>query len=84
VVDVPTPVTYKHFTGNWKGSPDGWYITPENLMDMQPLRNLPGLEDLFMVGQWTMPFTGTVMAALSGRQVIQIMCKKEGKKFKPN
>jgi phytoene dehydrogenase-like protein len=81
VVDVPTPATYKHFTGNWKGSPDGWYITPENMMKMKPIRSLPGLEGLYTVGQWTAPFTGTIIAALSGRQIIELICKKEGRKF---
>ena len=81
VIDVPTPATYMRYTCNWKGSPDGWYLTLDNINDMEPLRILPGLEGLQMVGQWTSPFTGTVIAALSGRQVIQLMCKKEGKKF---
>ena len=27
VVDVPTPATYVRYTGNWQGSPDGWYVT---------------------------------------------------------
>jgi phytoene dehydrogenase-like protein len=81
VIDVPTPVTYRKYTGNWKGSPDGWYVTPENMRVMEPLRTLPGLNGLQMAGQWTAPFTGTVIAALSGRQVIQFMCKGHGKKF---
>jgi phytoene dehydrogenase-like protein len=81
VIDVPTPATYKRYTGNWKGSPDGWYITPDNMRDNEPLRTLPGLEGLRMVGQWTAPFMGTVISALSGRQVIQLMCKEEGRKF---
>ncbi len=81
VIDVPTPATYTRYTGNWKGSPDGWYITPDNMGDDDPVRTLPGLEGLRMVGQWTAPFMGTVMSALSGRQVIQLMCKKDGRKF---
>ena len=81
VVDVPTPATYKRYTDNWQGSPDGWYVTSENFSDMNPVRNLPGLSGLYMAGQWTMPFTGTIMAALSGRQVVQLMCKKEGSRF---
>lgn len=81
VLDLPTPATYMRYTGNWKGSPDGWYLTPDNINDMEPIRTLPGLEGLHMVGQWTMPFTGTVLAAMSGRQVIQLICRKEGKKF---
>jgi phytoene dehydrogenase-like protein len=82
VIDVPTPSTYNRFTENWKSSPDGWYITADNWKENHPLRKLPGLEGLHTIGQWTAPFTGTVIAALSGRQVIQLICKDEGKKFK--
>jgi phytoene dehydrogenase-like protein len=81
VTDVPTPATYMRYTGNWKGSPDGWYLTPDNINDMEPQRTLPGLEGLYMVGQWTSTFTGTVIAAMTGRQIIQLMCRKTGKKF---
>lgn len=81
VIDVPTPATYKRYTGNWKGSPDGWYVTPDNVRDMDPIRSLPGLEGLNMVGQWTGPFMGTVISSVSGRQAIQLMCREEGKKF---
>lgn len=81
-IDVPTPATYTRYTENWKGSPDGWYVTPENFRVNDPVRRLPGLEGLQMVGQWTAPFTGTILAALSGRQAIQLMCKEEGRPFK--
>jgi phytoene dehydrogenase-like protein len=81
VIDIPTPATYRRFTGNWQGSPDGWYLTTDNFTDMEPVRNLPGLEGLHMVGQWTSPYTGTVIAALSGRQLVELMCKKEGREF---
>jgi phytoene dehydrogenase-like protein len=81
VVDVPTPLTYSRYTGNWKGSPDGWYITPDNMGKRKLLRTLPGLSDLHMVGQWTAPFTGTVIAALSGRQLIQMLCKRDKTAF---
>ena len=81
IVDVPTPYTYYRYTGNWKGSPDGWYITPENMQQNEPIRSLPGLEGLHMIGQWTAPFTGTVLAALTGRQAIQLMCKKDKSRF---
>ena len=81
VVDVPTPATYFRYTGNWQGSPDGWYITPENMMKQAMLRSLPGLFGFYMVGQWTVPFSGTVMAALSGRQLIQLLCRRSGRSF---
>jgi phytoene dehydrogenase-like protein len=84
VVDVPTPMTYVRYTGNWKGSPDGWYPTVDvmdNLIKGSMLRSLPGLSGFAMVGQWTAPFTGTSGAALSGRQVIQLLCKQDGRPF---
>jgi phytoene dehydrogenase-like protein len=84
VIDVPTPATYMRYTANWKGSPDGWYLTTDNIREMEPLRSLPGIEGLYMIGQWTSTFTGTVIAAMTGRKVIQLMCKKEGKKFVAN
>jgi phytoene dehydrogenase-like protein len=82
VVDVPTPATYVRYTGNWQGSPDGWYITPKNLMKQKPVRSLPGLKGLYTVGQWTAPYTGTVMAAVTGRQLVEVLCKKEKRVFK--
>ena len=30
MTDVATPVTFERYTGNWKGSFEGWQITPEN------------------------------------------------------
>jgi phytoene dehydrogenase-like protein len=81
VVDVPTPATYVRYTGNWQASPDGWYITPENMTKQGVLHSLPGLSGFHMVGQWTRPFSGTVMAALSGRQLIQLLCKRSGMPF---
>ena len=80
VIDVATPTTYKRYTGNWLGSPDGWYITPDN-MRANPLHRLPGLAGLWTAGQWTAPFTGTVLAALSGRQAVQLLCKQDGRRF---
>jgi len=82
VVDVPTPVTYARYTDNWQGSPDGWYLTLGNMTKRGMLRSLPGLTSLYTIGQWTAPFMGTVMSALSGRQIMQIICKREGREFK--
>jgi phytoene dehydrogenase-like protein len=81
VVDVATPMTYVRYTGNWQGSPDGWYITLDNMMDQTPARSLAGLADFYMVGQWTAPFAGTVISALSGRQLIELLCKQDKRAF---
>jgi phytoene dehydrogenase-like protein len=81
VVDVPTPATYARYTGNWRGSPDGWYRTMENATKQTPLRSLPGLSGFYTVGQWTTPYAGVTMSALSGRQLIQLLCKQSGRPF---
>jgi phytoene dehydrogenase-like protein len=82
MTDVPTPMTYVRYTGNWLGSPDGWYITVDNFIDQSMRRTLPGLKNLYMVGQWTAPYTGTVSTSLGGRQLVQILCKKNRMPFK--
>jgi phytoene dehydrogenase-like protein len=84
VVDVPTPMTYKRYTDNWKGSPDGWYMTNNNITSAEPLHRLPGLEGLYTAGHWTGPYTGTVVAALSGRQAVELLCHSEKKNFRTN
>ncbi len=81
VVDVPTPLTYVYYTGNWQGSLAGWYATPENMMKRTSLRSLPGLSGFYMVGHWIRPFAGVPFSALSGRQLIQLLCKQDGKQF---
>ncbi|MRR24542.1 NAD(P)/FAD-dependent oxidoreductase, partial [bacterium] len=34
VTDVATPLTFERYTGNWKGSFEGWLITPTNAYTM--------------------------------------------------
>ena len=53
VIDVSTPATVIRYTGNWKGSMEGWLLTPST--GFRPLpRTLPGLRQFLMVGQWVM------------------------------
>ena len=42
---------------------------------------LPGLANFYMVGQWVEPGGGLPPAAISGREVIQMICKRDGKPF---
>jgi phytoene dehydrogenase-like protein len=80
VVDVPTPVTYERYTGNWQGSPDGWCITTESMSQTIP-RRLAGLDGFLMAGQWTVPFSGVPGAVMSGMHAIQDQCRADGRKF---
>jgi phytoene dehydrogenase-like protein len=44
-------------------------------------KTLPGLDGFYMVGQWVEPGGGLPPAAQSGRNVIQVICKKDKKSF---
>lgn len=85
-VDVATPLTYERYTGNWQGSMEGWLMTTKTLDWMikgkQMSKTLPGLENFYQIGQWVEPGGGLPPAATSGRGVLQMICKKDGKAFK--
>lgn len=81
--DVATPMTFERYTGNWKGSFEGWQVTPDTWSIGKVMqRTLPGLENFYMAGHWVEPGGGVPPAAMSGRNVIQIICKKEREKFR--
>ncbi len=78
--DVATPVTFHRYTGNWQGTFEGWMITPKTY-SLRMSKTLPGLDNFYMTGQWVEPGGGVPLAAFSGRNVIQILCKREKKPF---
>ncbi|HYA85812.1 MAG TPA: NAD(P)/FAD-dependent oxidoreductase [Nitrospirota bacterium] len=80
--DVASPITFVRYTGNWKGSFEGWQVTPETWsFGRRMKKTLPGLDNFYMAGHWVEPGGGLPIAALSGRNVIQIICKENKKKF---
>lgn len=44
-------------------------------------KTLPGLKDFFMIGQWVEPGGGVPGVANSGRSVVRMICKRDGKRF---
>jgi phytoene dehydrogenase-like protein len=81
VVDVATPLTFVRYTGNWRGSYEGWQFTKKTMAaNMKP--TLPGLSNFYMAGQWIAPGGGLPGAAGSARKTIEALCKKEGVQFK--
>jgi phytoene dehydrogenase-like protein len=44
-------------------------------------KTLPGLEGFYMAGQWVNPGGGMPTAVISGNQTIQLICRKDKKKF---
>ncbi|KMQ52780.1 Carotenoid cis-trans isomerase [Chitinispirillum alkaliphilum] len=81
VSDVSTPHTVHRYTGNWRGSYEGFGITPETFSAKLP-KTLPGLSNFFMIGQWTTPGGGLPPAAKDGRDLAQKICKLDKKKFR--
>lgn len=75
VLDVSTPATVDRYTGNWKGSYEGFAPTPKTLTKPLP-RTLPGLGGFRMAGQWTTPGGGLPTAALDGRNAARAICRE--------
>ena len=80
MIDVATPATWVRYTGNWRGSWEGWFPTSKVFMTRMS-KELSGLSNFYMVGQWVEPGGGTPTVAASERNVIQIICKRYRKKF---
>jgi phytoene dehydrogenase-like protein len=78
--DVATPVTWVRYTGNWRGSYEGWMVTGNSFTSSMK-KTLPGLDNFYMAGQWVNPGGGMPTAAMSGRQTIQLICHRDKKKF---
>jgi len=80
MTDISTPATFMKYTSNWKGSFEGWLWTPKiGLSGISKV--LPGLDNFYMAGHWVEPGGGLPPAMKSGRDVAQIICKKDKKKF---
>ena len=83
VIDEATPLSYERYTGNWQGSSVGWLLTKQTMqMNIRGMdKTLPGLENFYMAGQWVEPGGGVPTAAMSGRNIIQTLCKQDKQRF---
>jgi phytoene dehydrogenase-like protein len=81
VIDVATPATYVRYTNNWFGSYEGWISDKKSMLTMMS-KELPGLKNFYMIGQWVSPGGGLPSGVMTGRDVTQIICKKDKKEFK--
>jgi phytoene dehydrogenase-like protein len=78
--DVATPMTWVRYTGNWRGSYEGWMFSAESFTTSMR-KTLPGLDNFYMARQWVNPGGGMPTAAMSGRNTIQVICHKEKRPF---
>jgi phytoene dehydrogenase-like protein len=80
MVDVATPLTFWRNARAWRGAFEGWL--PSNPFTHIP-KQLPGLDGFYMAGQWLEPGGGVPMAVMSGRHVIEILCRDQRRPFVP-
>lgn len=84
VVDVATLLTWERYTGGTMGL--GIYpnrktsVTGSIFSKAKPL-GLPGLEDFYFAGTWATAAGALFMNALSGKRVVQHICRRDGKRF---
>jgi phytoene dehydrogenase-like protein len=82
MTDVATPMTYVRYTGSWKGTFMTWLMTPENTRSLQVVhKTLPGLANFWLTGVWVKPPGGVPAAAWCSRDVVQLICHQDRKRF---
>ena len=83
IIDVATPLSYERYTGNWQGSSCGWLLTKQTmpLLITGMEKTIPGVENFYLAGQWVEPGGSVPLAAMSGRNVIQLVCAADKKAF---
>ncbi len=82
VIDIATPATFQRYTGNWKGSTQGW-LPGKNLLAKSPVGfKFPGLKNFYYSSHWNQPGGGLPIAIKTGRDVAKLICKEHNVKFK--
>jgi hypothetical protein len=81
-VDVMTPLTVERFIGAYRGL-QSWSpkIGMAELIKNGVSRELPGLGNFHMVGQFASGMVGLMTAALAGRNLVRKLCKEDVKRF---
>jgi phytoene dehydrogenase-like protein len=82
VTDVATPMTYVRYTGNWKGTFMTWVIPPDQAKKFRVIKKtVPGLDNFWLSGMWVQPPGGVPTGAMTSRDVIQLICRQDRKRF---
>jgi phytoene dehydrogenase-like protein len=77
---VSSPATVIRYTGNWRGSMEGWLMTPDTGFGSLP-QKLPGLKHFAMAGQWVQPGGGLPSGLMTARAAIQAICREDHRPF---
>ncbi len=82
MVDIATPLTYARFSGNWKGAYMTWNLTSDFRKRHRFIpKTVPGLGNFYLASMWTNAPGGLPGAALAGREVVQLLCAKDRRRF---
>jgi phytoene dehydrogenase-like protein len=83
MTDVATPVTWARYTGNWKGTFMTWKL-PADFQKRHRFvpKTVPGLEGMYLASMWTSPPGGVPGAARAARDAVQLICRREGRRFR--
>jgi len=73
-------ISVQGFANSWKGSFEGWFPGAGSFKRRMK-KELPGLKNFYMVGQWVEPGGGLPTSLMSGRGAAQVICKRDGKAF---
>ena len=80
--DVATPLTFERYTRSWHGTYMTWIHDAATQSRFRVIRKtLPGLSGFYLCGPWVMAPGGVPAAAKTARDVVQMLCKAEGRRF---
>ncbi|HXX57046.1 MAG TPA: NAD(P)/FAD-dependent oxidoreductase [Thermodesulfovibrionales bacterium] len=83
VIDVPTAVTWERYMGGTHGfanMPNKKISFLRTIFGNRQEMTLPGLSNFYMAGVWVTSAGALFMNALSGRKVIEAICRGDNKK----
>jgi prolycopene isomerase len=70
--EAATPLTLERYTENYKGAAYGWASTPDQ-SGTSRLQPTTLIKKLYLTGHWTTPGGGTIIVALSGRNIAEMI-----------
>jgi len=82
MADVATPHTFERYSGSWKGTYMTWILSPEFQRAHRYIpKTVPGLAGFYLASMWTNPPGGIPGTASVGRQVVQLLCHEDRRRF---
>jgi phytoene dehydrogenase-like protein len=82
VSDVVTPATYHRYTNTWRGSYMSWIQDPQSSAKLRLIpKTVPGLDNCYLAGMWVMAPGGVPTGVKTARDVIEMICRREGRRL---